>query len=200
MEKNLFIFNFNRIPKGFLTLFAMVFVFEMGNAALDDFFYSPPFYGLRINTLNEYTASPGREYDILIFGDSYNARGIIPEIIEKETGLSCYNLSSYHRESMLAPYCFLKNYLKSRETPPRYIIMGYILKTCALPKEEVEIPFLYDFKDGNLGVFVKEFGPVAVLQFLIPSLKHQYFFRTVLTDPKSVRVSARHDKKEIISK
>lgn len=200
MVKNLFISSFKKIPRAFLSVALLALVFEGGNLVFDDFFYAPPFYGFRVNVLNEFTQAPGHDYDIIAFGDSYNARGIMPEILEKETGLSCYNLSTYFRESILAPYCYLKNYIASCDKKPKYIIMGFIMKSCALEKKDAEVPFFHDYAKGNYDVLSGEFGIPVTSQFLIPSLKHQYFFRLLFTDPGSLRFKEKDGLDAVVEK
>ncbi len=185
-ENNSYIFNFNRVPKACLLAILMIFVFEILNAAFDDYFYSPPIlWGLRIKTKAELVCERGNNFDMLVLGDSYNTYGIIPKEIYGKTGLSCYNFSMYSPESPFISYCALKDYLNRCAKKPRFIIIGYLQppdgyarpKNCAID----ELNYNTFFIGKNMFLFVKEFGILPVLKTVIPSLRHQDALRKMFS-------------------
>jgi hypothetical protein len=200
VARNLSTFNFNRLPKGFLLALSMILVFETGNIFLDDYFYTPPFDGFRMKIKNELSQKEGNNFDIVILGDCYSHIGIIPAIIEEETGLSSFNFGTYAEPTILSSYCVFRNYLKTCAQSPRWVVMGFLpIDSCALTKDKIKkhsISFLYDFRKGNMTVLAREFGMGQAIRFLLPSLKHQNFFLYLIQHPLFFReqTKARIDK------
>lgn len=202
VAKSSFTFSFNKLPKDFLLLVVLIVIFEVMNMLFDDHFYSPPFYGLRMKIKNELSLNKKNHFDILIFGDSYNIAGINSNTIEQNTGLSCYNFSTHIWQTILASFCMFNNYLKTCTKKPKFIIIGFIPKSCLITKNDVVknyVPYLYDFTKGNMSVLNKEFGVIQVLKFLIPSLKHQYYFKSFFETPYFLRVRKIQSRRQIDS-
>jgi hypothetical protein len=76
-----------------------------------------------LNTIDESLNSG--PVDVIFFGDSTGKDGILPDIIEQETGLKSINLASYAMVSGFADIYFLNKYLQ-KNTPPKKI---FILRT-----------------------------------------------------------------------
>ena len=91
VAKNSSIFNSKKLPFGFLLALLMILIFESLNVLFDDYFYRPPYDGLRIKVKNELSVNPKNKFDFLILGDCYPLIGIIPKIIEDRTGLTGFN-------------------------------------------------------------------------------------------------------------
>ena len=62
------------------------------------------------------------DYDLVIFGSSRSARAIIAADLEKETGLSCYNMS-YHGSNTDFHEFILRMYLTYNRVP-KYVVLG----------------------------------------------------------------------------
>lgn len=202
MEKNSFTSNFKNIPAAFCIFLLLAVCFETVNAAFDDYFYAPEvgttagFDSLRMKIKNEIAQLRENQFDVVILGDCYSIHGIRPDVIQKDAGLSAFNFATHHRHSLLASYALLRHYLNSASRSPHYVIIGFHPLTFAsgrlIPAEispvyrlgaAIELPnlvdagYLYDFRDGNIDLIAKEFGIPAAIKFLLPSLKHQYFFQ-----------------------
>ena len=197
VAKNSFTFNFNRSPKGFLVALALIFVFETCNAIFDNYFYltdkrTPPdfwFEGLRIKVKNSYSQKPDKNYEIVVLGDCYNMIGVIPKIIEKNTGLDCYNFSVFAKQTIFVSYLLFDNYLAESEKKPAYLIIGFKPETLSYTKKDIikyYMPYLFDFKEGNIFVFIKEFGIFQGIKLLFPSLKHQEVLKEFFRNPLNV--------------
>ncbi|MCP4603636.1 MAG: hypothetical protein GY847_24485 [Proteobacteria bacterium] len=177
-------------------------MFEVANASLDDYFYllapNRPFneslQSLRMKIKNEVSQKTDNAYDALVLGDCHNLIGIKPNIITKKTGLSCYNFATHRRQSILSTYAMLSNYLNSCQKKPKYMIIGFISDTLSDSKERISKANLFDFKKGNLYLLGREFGIFQAVKFSVPSLKHQYFYKTLLKKPTSMLIP---DKKQI---
>lgn len=124
--------NSKRFPYGFLIALLFVLAFEFANAFFDNYFYSPnaewpvtPFEGLRLKLKNELALSKEKAFDIIILGDSHGHISIIPKIIEEQTRLTCFNFSLFGAQGTLAPYWMFRNYLKSHDTKPKYVIVEF---------------------------------------------------------------------------
>lgn len=182
------------MPRSLLAALFLALVFEAGNVMLDDRFYSPPFEGLRMKIKNRVALTGGGSFDVIVLGDSYCISGIIPADIEKGTGLSCFNFSTHGRQTVLASYGMMKNYLKRCSRKPEYLVIGFLPQVCGHTRQKIEkeyLPYMYDLKDGNMTIFFAEFGWAQGMKFLIPSLKHQAFFKRLLARPFSTRLAAR---------
>ncbi len=184
--------DFKKWPKAFLIAVLAILIYEAANYLFDDNFYSikkglpidmAVSDGLRMKIKNELSQSKENRFDILILGDCYNIVGIIPKIIEENTGLSSYNFSTHMNHTILATYAMFQNYLKACSKKPQYMVIGYLPISSELGKNQIMkemVQKLYDFRRGNTLLFLKEFGVAEGIKFLIPSLKHQEFFRNYL--------------------
>jgi len=157
----------------------MILIFEAFNLIWDDYFYRSPFDGLRANLKNEIALKKGNTYDLLIFGGCYSIKGFIPKVIDKETGLTSFNFSTYDLHSIFSQQLILKNYLRRNSKIPQYVVLSYgpynafnVGKTLS----EENLYFFYDINNGNFIEFLREFGLGRTLSLFIPSLKHQYFY------------------------
>jgi len=171
--KNSFTLNFKRLPTGCLLALLFIALFEIFNVIFDDYFYYTPFDGFRIKIKNELSQSYGNSFDILAVGDCYGIVGIMPAVMESETGLTCFNFSTHRHQTILASYCLLKNYLERCLKKPTYIIVSFLYLTMRDQESTLRQAFFYDYLKGNLGTIIKEFGIESCVKFLIPSLKHQ---------------------------
>lgn len=182
--------NFKKVPIAFLLAMLMIVIFETCNYVFDNYFYSVSgglpidmavSEGLRMNIKNEISQAKGNSFDILVLGDSYNTVGVIPKVIEEKTGLSCYNFSTHKKHTILATYCMFRHYLNTCSKKPKYIVVSFLPMTYGDRKIDIikeSLPFLYEFRNGNVSIFIKEFGLAQGMMFLIPSLKHQDFFQS----------------------
>lgn len=186
VEKHSFTLNFKRLPIGFLLALVLIALFEVCNVISDDYFYYAPFDGFRIKIKNELSQSGGHSFDILAVGDCYGIVGIMPAIMESETGLTCFNFSTHRNQTILASYCLLKNYLERCFKRPKYIIVSFLYLTMRDNRDMVKLAFFYDYLRGNLGPIIKEFGIEQCIKFLIPSLKHQDLLAAYTQDPRSI--------------
>jgi len=194
--KNSSIFNSKKLPKGFLIALVLILVFEISTAAFDNYFYLAKgrnpnlwFTGLRLKVKNSYSQDPDTSHEILVLGDCYNITGVIPQIIEKNTGLSCYNFSTYAEQSTFASYLLFNNYLKKSTKKPNYLIIGFLPFTLLRTKKYImthSMPMLFDFKEGNVHAFIKEFGIAQGLKLIVPSLKRQGIFKQFFKNPLKV--------------
>lgn len=158
----------------------LIAAFESACAYFDNYLYPPPFDGLQFKLKNDLAQSGKSSFDVVIFGDSYVLLGIMPEVIEKGTGLSAFNFSTYADFSAFTSYLLLKNYLSSRAGRPTLIIAGFLPSTVTTTKEylvENKQHVLYHYSRGNILLFAKEFGAAQAVKFLVPSLKHQDFWK-----------------------
>jgi hypothetical protein len=184
--RNSFTLNSKRLPKGFLLALLLISLFEVCNVIFDDYFYWMPFDGLRIKIKNELSQSGENRFDILAVGDCYSIVGIVPAIMERETGLTCFNFSTHRNQTVLASYCLLKNYLERCLIRPKYIIVSFLYLTIRDRREMLKQAFFYDYIKGNLGTIIKEFGIEQCVKFLIPSLKHQELLAAYTQDPRLI--------------
>ena len=92
----------------------MICVIEMASAIFDDHFYTRNFArweleGFTMKVKNRFAQRDKNNFDIIILGDCYNISGIKPAIIEKRTGLSCWNFSAYAWQTIFASYILFNN-------------------------------------------------------------------------------------------
>lgn len=180
MAKNLSISNFKYFPKALLLSLVFIGIIEAANLFFDDFTFPAPYDSLRMKVKNQLSHQKNNNYDVLIFGDCYNLNGVDASLMEKHTGLSVYNFSTHAANTIFSSYLMLKAYLDSSAKKPQFIIMNYLPESSVLTKEQVvagNLSTFYDFIDGNAAELAKEFGLVNTVKWLIPSLKHQEFFK-----------------------
>lgn len=184
MANNSSTFNFKKLPLGFLLALLLIASFELANALLDNYFYQPPYDGLRIKFKNELSMNSKNKYDFLILGDCYPLIGIIPKIIQDRTGLTGFNFSTHVVYSIFSSYCYFKNYLAHCAKKPKYVLVSYLPVSCALTHQDIEkdsLGVFYDFKDHNEVTFFKEFG-LKAFPLMFSSLKHAYLYK----DPDNI--------------
>jgi len=187
------------MPRSLLVALFLALVFEAGNAVLDDRFYSPPFEGLRMKIKNRVALIGNDSFDVIVLGDSYCISGIMPAVIEKETGRSCFNFSTHGRQTILASYGMMRNYLRRCSRKPEYLVIGFLPQVCDDTRQKIEkehLPYMYDLKEGNMTLLFAEFGWAQGIKFLIPSFKHQAFFKRLLARPFSTQLAARGEIEE----
>jgi len=195
VEKNSYISNFKKLPKGFLLAFFAILVFEFSNLYFDNYLYNPEriHAGLTIKIKNEIAQSKDVNFDIIIFGDSHTHFGIKPQLIEDITGLSCFNFSLFSPQGIFGSYLIFKNYVKSHHKKPKYVIIGHVPFTMYPVAKPVlnnaGISSLIDLKKGNLKAFIEEFGLAQGIKFLMPSLKHQSHFKDLFKNPSTFVMS-----------
>ena len=180
----------------------MSMIFEAGNIFFDNYFYvsDPLFSGLRNKIKNELSQTTRNNFDILILGDCFNNTGIVPKIIYERTRLSSYNFSHFATHSTLISYCLFRNYLRLCTEKPKYIIIGFLPKSLEISNNNIALSYLYDYKKGNMGVFTDEFGFFRAIRFVMPSLKHQYFFKQMLISPLSIKIPSKKQIVNVITK
>jgi len=138
-----------------------------------------PFWGLRMRLKNEMTLKKDNQYEVIIMGDCHNLSSIIPNIIEKNTGLSTFNLATHAENTIFATYLLLNNYLENSLSKPRYLIVGFTPYLFTQNENTIlndNLLVFYDFKKGNFTHFTAAFGLSQSVRFLIPSLKHQEWY------------------------
>lgn len=179
MEKNSYIFNFKRWPKGLLLALFFIFLFELLNVVYDDRTYPKPYDGLRLKIKNRISQQKNNVYDVLVFGDCYNLTGIDAQAIERSTSFKVYNFSTHAAQTIFSNYLMLKNYLENSQKKPKYLIMNFLPESVVFTREQLLSgdASLYGFLDGNNKEFLDEFGPLLMIKWLIPSLKHQEFLK-----------------------
>ena len=178
----------------------MIVASEAANGLLDRYSYVESLQGLRIKINNELAQDRRHSFDILVFGTCYDARGVMAPLMEKETGLSCYNFAPYDMQTILASYCMLKNYLKTHPQKPKYIIIGANRMNISKPLTYLNIPYFYDFRKGNIAEFASELGPAQAVNFLLPSQKHQHLLRRFFEAPFSFKTVDRKRIDDFIEK
>ena len=194
--------NSKKFPYGFLIALLLILVFEFANACFDNYFYSPaaewpftPFEGLRLKLKNDLALSKEKAFDIIILGDSHGHISIIPKTIEEKTLLTCFNFSLFGAQGTLAPYWMFRNYLKSHDTKPKYVIVEFSpFLEQIYPPEEISANALtrfYDFKKGNIKAFIEEYGVVKGIKFMLPSLKHQERLKDFIKNPLAVEIPSK---------
>ncbi|MFH0732484.1 MAG: hypothetical protein V2A72_06145 [Candidatus Omnitrophota bacterium] len=192
MEKNLFISNFKKLPKGFLIFILLAFAFEGFNIIFDDYFYasSHAMEGLRMNIKNKFSQNRRNDFDIIVLGDCYNSTGVNPNLIYEKTQKSCWNFSTYAWQTSFAAYCLFNNYMKACKKKPKLLIIGYIPQIgLSWTKKDIattKIFYLYEFKQGNVTSFAKMFGVASVLKMFVPSLKHQGILKRFFAEPIAI--------------
>ena len=198
--KNLSTFNFKRLPIGFLLALLVILLFESLNLLFDDYFYKPPYVGLRVKIKNEILHNANNRFNFLILGDCYPLTGVIPDVIEAKTNLTGFNLATHVDYTILSSYCVLKNYLATCVKKPKYIIISFLPMSCSLTKEEIvsnDMRYFYDFSRNNELSFIKEFGFKQSVLFLIPSLKHQYLWKNILNEISTLKFLVRNSNKVV---
>lgn len=210
MEKSFSIFNFKKLPTGFLLALLLIMGFEFANDYFDNYFYTPrieegiglPFEGLRLKLKNEISQSEEFTFDILIIGDSHSHVSIIPRIIEEKTGLSCFNFALFGAQSVMGSYMIFENYLKAHPIKPKYVILGFVpSNTFQIGKRYMEVNALTawsDMKKGNIKKIIDEFGIGLGIKFMLPSIKHQERFRNFFNNPFKFRIPKREEIQRII--
>ncbi|MCA9393685.1 MAG: hypothetical protein KC900_05740 [Candidatus Omnitrophica bacterium] len=179
-------------PWAFLIALTVIIIIESLVVVFDERFYYPPFNNLRMKVKNEISRSADRHYDVLILGDSFNLTGLDPALLTADTELSAFNYGTFAVNSVITSYVLLRNSLKKKGPKPRYLIIGYLDYIPQFSKDYIYKKYahtLFDFKQGNIGVFTAEFGPALGLKFLIPTLKHQGYFllNAKPTPPEKIR-------------
>lgn len=183
-ERSLSIFSFNKLPKGFLIALIAVIVFEAFNVYFDTFFYYPDksLDALTINIKNDIALSDEYNFDIFILGDSHTHFGIKPQIVEQQTGLSCFNFSLYSPQTLFGSYLIFKNYIEAHITKPKYVLIGHE-PFSAFSAVTTPIFRLADLEKGNMLPIIQEYGIIQGFKFLIPSMKHQGRLKEFLKNP-----------------
>lgn len=196
---NLSTFNFSKLPKSFLLAAIIIFSSELISLLLSSNFHLvTSFASVDMEIKNRLSRDDKNYFDVLILGDCFNLTGINPKIIEEKTGLTCFNFSTYFNSTIFSQYCFLKNYLKVTLRRPKFIVIGFKPMSLACSKEQIEtrlIHYFYYFKEGNLDIFLKEFGFGHSVKFFIPSLKFQSFFKNFIHNPLSMATQMLDNKK-----
>lgn len=203
--------NFEKFPIAFVIALLLIFIFELANAYFDDYFYSPvheggiglPFEGLRLKLKNEISQLKEFNFDVLILGDSHNQVSIMPSIIEKETGLTCFNFATFGAQAVMGSYWIFENYLNTHSVKPKYIIVGFVpFYTYPIEKafvrETALTRGLSDLKKGNAIKFIKEFGIAQGIKFMLPSLKHQGRFRKFIKNPFAFKMPGKKQIQDIV--
>ncbi len=202
-EKSLYMLNFKNLPKGLLFAISIIFFFEFFNAYFDNYFYDfkakkGRLAGFTINVKNGIARSNENNFDIIILGESHSHFGFIPQLIKDKTGLSCFNFSLFGPQEIIGSYMIFKNYVQSHSIKPKYVIIGTeTLYTFPITKSSYSkdaITNLIDLREGNVIMFIKEFGIIKGAKFFLPSLKHQNRFKNFFKDPFSFDIP---DKAEI---
>ena len=152
--------------------------------------YPWPYDGFRMKIKNEVSQTKDKNFDVLVLGDCYNLEGVDSNIIASNTEMTVFNFATHTNYTIWASKLMLKNYLEHNSKRPKYIVMTFLPKTFIYSKKSAVksgLPFLYEFKKGNIKEFIKEFGHFATLKILIPSLKHQEYFRNILIPIQMVK-------------
>ncbi|MBI5056266.1 MAG: DUF1574 family protein [Nitrospirae bacterium] len=203
--------NSKKYPTAFVIAILFIFIFECANAYFDNYFYSPqyeggigtPFEGLRLKLKNEISQSKEFNFDVLIIGDSHSHVCFKPTIIESKTGLSCFNFATFGAQSVMASFWILDNYLKTHTKKPKYLIIGfdpfYIFSLKKHYMEITSLTALADFKTGNVGKFIDEFGISKGIKFILPSLKHQGRFRKFIKNPLAFEIPSKTQLQDFIA-
>lgn len=136
-----------------------------------------------------------RNFDILIIGECYSLTGVIPQIIEKTTGFTCYNFSTHTPHTILSSYCLFKDYIESHKTKPKYVILAFASRAYNI--KITDPSYLYEAAQDNFKIYIEEFGILKATRFSLPFLRHELFFRQVIKDP-GVILKLKIRKKEFI--
>lgn len=132
-------------------------------------------------------ATFGPRYDILILGDSTGEEGVIPKLLEQQTGKHGYNVATTNYEASVADVYLLEEYLDHHPAPQGIIvvraIIGLSFKTpYGLIREFFERPdigwFLFE-----KGFFTPEQLLTSFASGAIPSFGRQYHLHRVLFSP-----------------
>jgi len=190
--KNLSIFNFKKWPKSFLLSLGVILCVEWAVYKHDIFLYPVPSENLRMNLKNKISQSEEREFDILILGDCFNIMAYDPNLIEEDLNFTVFNFSTFVGQTIMASFLMLHNYIKFHENPPQLVVLGYIPSLLAIDKafiQDSHMMHLYDFQTGNIRALSREFGMAQGFKFMIPSLKHQEYFKLMKQWPNKRRTN-----------
>lgn len=187
MEKRLYTFNSSMFPWGAIFAVCMIVAFEGVNVLMGERLETKNpsvaageyFFEERLDEIGRLAASGEEPFDILILGDCFLCWGVMPPIIENETGLSCYNMSAYIFQSSIGTYAILSNYLRHCASPPKYIVLGYTIASFGRTRRQTQNQNWDSLRRGNIALFVREFGLNQLSKALgqaLPSSRHRYFF------------------------
>jgi hypothetical protein len=170
--------------RGLVLGLVLIAAFELVAATIPDHVGDEPPYcrdGLKVKA--EQVAQTC-EFDLLIFGECYAYDGIVPEIIEKGTGLTTYNLSVNRGHLWLSNYVLFERYLGTAARKPRVVVLE--VAPGAVAWQDFDVPILFEANvlpllGASFDVFraANWEGRVALLTSLVcpPSVRKQYFLK-----------------------
>jgi len=186
--------GFRPIPIAFLIALLIALAFESFQQIYDVYFYLPSTAEGRIARatkagstrlrmrLKSRAAYMGEDpAEVVIFGDSSSYVGLIPEVLERRTGMSAYNYATLMREGKISSRLLLNNLMKDPATEPRVIVLCWTpFSLAAVGPMNRRIEFTYSH--GNAGLLIEEFGFWGWVRSQIPTLRHQPFLRPLVLD------------------
>jgi len=168
--------------------------FELFQQAYDVYFYLPSTaeiraaqpanmgstrLRMRLKSRAAYTGEAPAE--IVIFGDSSSYVGLIPEILERNTGMSAYNYATLMREGKISSRLMLSNLMRNPATQPKVIVLcwaPFALAGFGRPVGRIE----FTYSHGNAGLLIEEFGFWTWVRSQVPTLRHQALLRSLVLD------------------
>lgn len=168
-----------RVPKALLGMIALIVVIE-GFFARNALEYSDYMsYSWRFGD-RAARGWAGRS-DVVCFGDSMVKLGILPRVLERQTGQSAYNLAVFGGQAP-SSYFLLRRVLESGGKPGAVIVDFHSNLLAAAPRSSV--PYWADLVDPRDGLDLAwntcDFGLVAktTLAWLLPSYKGRLEIRS----------------------
>jgi hypothetical protein len=186
VARNLSIFNFSCIPKGFLVGAVLVVIFESLLSLVPEYALTEPPYEQQALRLKGELVDRGNDFDLIMLGGCTGWAAMRPLILERELEVTAYNLSVNGAQTFLMSYVLLTRYLKNCIRKPDVVVVE-LSASSLLYSYGMNLVALRDFilpwfrLDAD---FTNELSPSLrrecfklQLLHLIPSFKYQYFLK-----------------------